>query len=68
MPRLRLRAQKPPEPAPRFPPGAFARCLATHTGRGGFVENGQVVELTHPNLVDTPLHFELAWRPPGGRW
>ena len=63
MPRLRPGAQKRPAPTAEFPPGAFARCLATHTGRGGYVENGWTVPLDHPNLTAAPEHFEIVWRP-----
>ena len=63
MPRQRPRAQEHLEPLAQFPTGAFARCLATHTGRGGYVENGWTVPLDHPNLTHAPEHFEIVWRP-----
>jgi hypothetical protein len=51
------------EPAARLPDGAMARCLASHTSVGGWVERGDVVPLTHPNVARHPTHFELFWRP-----
>ena len=59
----RLRKHQPDAPSVRLPDGAMARCLASHTGYGGWVERGDIVPLTHPNVARHLDCFEVFWRP-----
>ena len=67
MPRLRPRAQKPPEPARSLRDmlgdlGAFARCTNSHSSSAGFTENGSARPLDHASVIAAPEHFVVIVR------